>query len=96
MDNAEKPKKRGLKEKTLIITESLQDKIDTLSGQSSAKNVLKGWITINRSPKTSYAAEWYYTGANIHETRQEAMAVAAHARVGVCYIEFIVPDREYI
>lgn len=57
------------------------------SGLKTSTSILKGWVTINISPATWWKSKTYYTGGDIHDTREAAMRVTASARVGVAYIE---------
>lgn len=99
----EKPLKKGRARKTDITILQPEENTDSSCGtecaalastpteeKSGSKNLtyqVKGWITINLSPATWWKSKTYYTGGDIHETREDAMRVTSSARVGVAYIE---------
>ena len=101
--SVENPPKRGRKPKIDTTILPLEKSVGLLCGTESApiasipteaksgltkqRSQITGWITINLAPKTRWKSEAYYTGADIHPTREEALAVTAAHRVGVAYID---------
>ena len=102
VETVEQTVKSVRQKKTRSAICSKEKRTDLLSGSDSVEiatkkmeedkesenQLITGWITINLSPATKSNKEWYYTGGDIHDTKEDAMKITATNRIAVAKIEF--------
>lgn len=97
----EKRKRRTKEEMALARGSTIPSKTNEDAPQSvQIKNegesdclTIKGYVNICRSPRSRCAKEWYYTGSDIHETKEQAQKIPSHTTVNQVYIECEIKDR---